>query len=284
MKILQSGDGGGVGGAMFLRWALQMEHAGLWAPDALSGTSVLGMLSLMLAAGKRPSEIDPNFLGYAERIFHDPGEVWKLDPETPKYNPDGMEDVCDRVFGTLRMCDLKIPVGVAVSDYQTVRVRLFTRDDNDLVRDVALRTAAAQTFFPFRENRWGDGGIVATNPTPLMLGYLRDEIHWDLSQTRAVSFDTSGGFYADLHVSARMLEVQMIQPTIKFAMGASARECARAAADMLPPGQHMRLEPNLAADYEMDDVSAIPRLQAAGDLTWATQGERVRSFLAWSHA
>ena len=267
-------DGGGVlgcGPSLFLT-ALGVEF------DAYAGTSVGGLLALLLAF-KGLKTTDELFLSNVGRIFHSVPLYWKLDPTRPKWQSDGFESVTKSIFGDLKMSDAPMPVYIPVSDFKTGTLKVYDRSDSALVRDVCLQTAAAPTYFAPRESRYGDGGLIANNPSMVLATSLKNKGGVPFEQQRILSLATGGTYWTDPEVGGRMCELQWAAKLIHYMMQATVAYAAFQAREVLGD-RYLRLDPGATEDVAMDDLKAISKWRALWQTLWVENQLVTRAFCA----
>jgi len=186
-------DGGGVRGLLtvtILRRIVRKHPQFLDKVDAVVGTSVGGILSLLLSSGYHPDEVDKIFEFAMPHIFtFNPWRV--INPWRSKYSDKPKQELMKYFFGDRKMCDLNRATTViafrldgrrsethSFFDREGWRPAVFSNmhpgatsvlPDTDLsVWDAAMRTSAAPTFFPVFKG-YTDGGIVANNPSILAI-------------------------------------------------------------------------------------------------------------------
>lgn len=218
MRIL-SLDGGGVRGIIPAHVMLAVEHT-LKRPiahtfDIVAGTSIGGIMALMIAQRAAPDSDLPRrsarevlqlFRDNAPRIFQGNGITFN-GMLASRYAPDGLRDFLHEMFGDEMLSDLLGDSVIAVSYeiehrapvvFSSARARTDTAH-NFLLRDVALATSAAPTFFPPAHvvNADGmhlymvDGGLIANNPAQRALMEARRlHPHVPLSQYIILSLGT----------------------------------------------------------------------------------------------
>ena len=184
--------------------------------DLIAGTSVGGLLALGLAAGKPAGELRAAFEARGEAIFSSRPKPrgWFQERRdlarslrSAKYRPHALASAIDEMVGVeTLMADLEAPVIVpavnltkgAPQVFKTRHHPSFVRDPRLRVRDVALATSAAPTFFPIHEidgELFADGGLFANAPDALavheaehFLGAGIDTIHMLSLGTTSTSF------------------------------------------------------------------------------------------------
>jgi patatin-like phospholipase/acyl hydrolase len=150
------------------------------------------LISLMLASGKTPTEVLELFLTHSRAIFHRPF-IRRLplvdiaiDAFRPMYDNRYLLQVAEDTFpNDMRLGDLGLKVLITAFDLNGKldglrswkpkffhNVDIKNNDNNERVVDVAMRTAAAPTYFP-NYQRYVDGGVVVNNPSiPALLQAL----------------------------------------------------------------------------------------------------------------
>lgn len=157
-----------------------------------AGTSTGGLLALGLAQGLSPAALRALYLDdgpaiFADRFLDDVRDLGKLVGADHDLGP--LRRVVRRVFGDRTLGDLPKRVLIPTFDLddghddpaaRRWKPKLFHNfpggDDGDLgepVWKVALRTAAAPTYFPSYEG-YVDGGVYANNPAMCALAQTRD--------------------------------------------------------------------------------------------------------------
>lgn len=102
-------DGGGVRGALtvtILKRIVEHSPDFLDQVDLVVGTSAGGILSLLIAAGYKPKEVQDIYSYCAPHIFgHNPWRV--INPWRAKYSDKNKEEIMKHYFGDRDMIDLK---------------------------------------------------------------------------------------------------------------------------------------------------------------------------------
>jgi hypothetical protein len=219
-----------------------------------------------------------------------------------KFKPDGLRDavraiIGDRTLGDLTAKPVLVPVTAlnrADTRHRPAGIFLSTayRLSTDPIGpqrqkyesshwpcvDVALATAAAPTFFPAhvveapgpRTGKWvcWDGGLVANNPALAAYGEV----------LRLDALDRTGKDPAPPQLDVRVLSlgtgfqdldiepgdwglVQSARPVVATLMDASVGSTTFLLSQVLA-NKVLRISPKLKADYEMDDPTAVDRLNA----------------------
>lgn len=193
-------DGGGMRGLISVRLLERLHERHpelLHRSDLIAGTSSGGLIALALAYGYSPERIRRLFEDeadtiFADTIFDDVANLGRL--VGADYSTAGLSRVVGDLFGEARLDQLAKRVLIPTFDLDTgsdaagsgisARRRRwkakflhnFPGSDSDgtvLVRQAALRTAAAPIYFPSYEG-YIDGGVVASNPSTCALVQSQD--------------------------------------------------------------------------------------------------------------
>jgi uncharacterized protein len=283
-------DGGGVGGVIPARMIerLAAAHPGLLEKaDLFAGTSTGGLIALGLAKGLTPTQLVDLYRQDANTIFGDSMRRWRVQwMLQAKYRPDGLRTVIGRLLGDQTLKDLAKPVFIPVTAlkrpdrshvpagvfFSTV-YRLFNAPEKQRYRsgdwscvDAALATSAAPTYFPahrVNDPRVGgewllwDGGLVANNPALAAIAELSRFVPRDRLSFRVLSLGTG---YRDIPIDAGDWGRLNAAPSIISALmdasvGSTAFYLRQGYGDDV-----IRATPQLAADYGIDDATAVPGL------------------------
>lgn len=184
-------DGGGLRGIITARLLHRLNEessiAG-WLDDTtlIAGTSTGGILGLGLAANMTPNEIMKIYLKNGRKIFDD--SLWDNIRDLGKvvgadYSNKNLKLVLKNTFKETTLSDLSKKVVIPTFDLdneseteaqRTWKPKIFHNykgTDSDgayLVRNVALYTSSAPTYFP-SANGYIDGGVYANNPSMVAL-------------------------------------------------------------------------------------------------------------------
>ena len=168
-KVL-SLDGGGVRGiieVILLNYIEQKTGKSIYQLfDMIAGTSIGGIITLMLAIRTPTEQIINFFLGEeAKNIF---------DKRFPlihpyKYNSKKVNSVFVKLFGDKKISDCETDILIPIYNTETRKAVFFTKEDsNYYLKDIARATSAAPTYFEphhFENITAWDGGIFANNPS-----------------------------------------------------------------------------------------------------------------------
>ncbi|MCX7819100.1 MAG: patatin-like phospholipase family protein [Kiritimatiellae bacterium] len=283
-------DGGGVRGWLSARLMdrLAESHPGWWRrADLVAGTSTGALLALGLAAGRTPRELMALYETNAARIFRDDwlDNVRDLGRTVgAQYDDRGLRQVLREVFGELRLRELPVRVLIPAFDLDNEQpdpakrswapkfFHNFPGPDSDgerRVRDVALYSSAAPTYFPSADG-YIDGGVIANNPAMAALAQTQDPRNEGarprLSSIVMLSIGTGRPL---LRIEGRRHDwglAQWSRPILDImmeaGMGVPDYQCRQLLGD-----RYHRLEPVLpsGAVIRMDDVRRMGELAAIAD-------------------
>ena len=200
MKRILTIDGGGIKGVFPASFLATVEDsigeniASYF--DLIVGTSTGGIIALGLGLGLSAKEVLTFYEEHGPRIFHGNRFLrWLRWFGTSKYSSAPLEDALRSCFGDKRLGDsekrLVIPSlnleNGEVYIYKTAHHPRLERDYKEDAVEVALKTAAAPTYFPTRRSPAGtpliDGGTWANNPVGMavveaitLLGWPRNSL------------------------------------------------------------------------------------------------------------
>lgn len=186
MTRILSFDGGGICGLLSLvaldrllsRYPKMLENVDLFA-----GTSTGGIIALGLADNLTVSVLRKLYESQGDKIFK--RKWWAPFGITrSKYSNKGLKKLLEDIFRERTLGDLKSKVLVPTfmlddSKKNMWRPKFFDNWDSDdsdcevLVRDVALATSAAPTYFS-AYNNYVDGGVIANNPAAAATAMMLD--------------------------------------------------------------------------------------------------------------
>jgi len=181
-------DGGGFKGLYSATVLAEIEKANKPIHkhfDLICGTSTGGIIALGLAAGLSAEAIKQFYLKCGPKIFPHKSSFafslafWKSFLSASKYSSKELKEALRDTFQEKKIRDSKtyicIPT-VNLKDGSNVVFKTnhhinLTRDGDFLMRDIALATSSAPTFFPvatvsnFTNGYFIDGGLWANNPS-----------------------------------------------------------------------------------------------------------------------
>jgi uncharacterized protein len=173
-------DGGGIRGLIpavvcekWEEWSGSRLHQLF---DLMVGTSTGGLLAMGLSIppnGKSAADVVSFYTKDGPKIFGDARGLMRYFSRA-KYESDPLLEAVTRVFGDIRMSDALVELLVTTYDVKNCTPMYLRKrsqgDANYLMREVAMATSAAPTYFP-PAAQWDrvlvDGGMVANNPANL---------------------------------------------------------------------------------------------------------------------
>lgn len=191
IKIVISFDGGGIRGLMSVIIAAAIEKAAgvplSSACDLLIGTSIGGITALLLATPddenhNRPKfraiEIAQHYHDFARRIFSIPlsravKTLWGFDKS--KYSNHKIKKILEEYFQDVHLSQALTPtmvVGAEIEKYTPFLLKSYEGPDF-FMKDAALATSAAPTFFPVAKIR----SIPPPNDLPLSADEKNEEYY-----------------------------------------------------------------------------------------------------------
>ncbi len=183
-------DGGGIRGivsAVLLERLLHYRTTLINETDLLAGTSTGGLLALSLAAGQPIGHIRSLYQQHGKEIF-DRSRWTPLGLFGARYRNGALHKLVSGMFADKTLGQLAKRVLVPAFNLRRGSAKFFTNwDPNDedcavQVREVAMATTAAPTYFP----TWGvfaDGGLAANNPAAAAMALLLNPEETDQLQT-----------------------------------------------------------------------------------------------------
>jgi len=225
MKKILSIDGGGMRGIIPVTLLSRIEKA-TNKPirelfDLMAGSSTGGLISILLVNGLKAEKILDFYIDHSKNIFKDTVIDHIIDSFGKNigadYDQKNLERVLTIILGDTRLKDVNkkgkaailIPVfdlapldkGKPVNLKPKVYNSISAKDKNEKLVDIALRATAAPTYFPIREQRYIDGGIVINHPAmaALAFGINKDKtngMNFDIKNLKVLSLGTGTANHA----------------------------------------------------------------------------------------
>jgi uncharacterized protein len=278
-------DGGGIRGLLstvLLRRLIDESNVSdlIAQADMFAGTSTGGLIALGLAADVPLNEIETLYIEegpkiFSENFFDQIRDVGNL--LGPQYSNRELKRVLDDIFGDRRLGDLRHRVMVPAFELDNFRdkrmgeprrwkAKIFHNlpnreaDKDRLLRDVALYTCSAPTYFPVADG-FVDGGVFANNPSLCAIAQALDRRwrnHPHLGDIRLLSIG-SGQRIAylpgdDHHWGVVQWGAKIIPILMEGSQETTHFQCSQ----LLGEAQYCRIQPIFEEDYRMDSVSRIP--------------------------
>lgn len=264
-------DGGGILGIGSARF---MSDLGYKGEQFLSGTSTGAIIVALRAIGREWPEILEIFRKEGANIFENPGWLWKLNPQLPKYNEANIDAALKRHFGDKKLGSFGIPTFITASDFTSGKPKVFDSITN---ADVPIRYAvrcstAAPTYFAPVDGRYADGGLWANNPALVGLAGYCSKTGTHPLRCRTLSLGTGGDYWKPRKIGKYMNALQWASPVIEYALGGTEEGTTFISRALLGPRRFYRVEPKLTEGYGLDAVSAMKEYEEI----WGKFQEQIR--------
>jgi hypothetical protein len=286
-------DGGGIKGAftaaVLAEWEKSTGRSIVDHFDLITGTSTGGIIALGLGLGVPAQRILQFYKEQGPKIFPNITDQQKLSLNIrhlwePKYSAGPLREALQGVFGDKRLKDATCRLLIPAYDVVAGRVYLFkTRhdprfifDEDALVIEIALATAAAPTFFEQAKVSahsgaiYVDGGVWANCPA---LAAVTEAVHFlgvplDLIDLlRVGTLSEPGSFVHDAKQGWFKTKPGLIEwaPQIVALMCRGQMEASWATANLLTGGRSVYVnaivEPGI---YSLDAANQIDRMVILG--------------------
>lgn len=292
-------DGGGIRGvlsAKLLDRLLERFEDLVQETHLIAGCSAGSYIALGLADGRTPHEMVTLLEKSAAEIFGDTNWIPYVEP---KYKNDQLIRFVDRVFGDKRLSELEKTVVVPsfiVEDeeaghWRPVFFHNFPGSETAdvLVKEVALASSAAPTYFPSYK-KMIDGGVFANNPSTLGVVFAVSEWgeHQRLEDIKLLSIGTGFFPYQITQDTSKWGDLQWLglpffynpdspdnpsEPIIDVLFD-GVSEADATLSRLLLGERYDRLNPTLPKMVNLDDYQKIPELLKLADTTDLTETER----------
>jgi patatin-like phospholipase/acyl hydrolase len=280
-------DGGGIRGllsTLLLRRLIDESSVSdlIDRVDMFAGTSTGGLIALGLAAEIPLDRIRDLYLREGPKIFaenffgqfRDVGNLFR-----PQYSNRELRQVLGEVFGDKKLGDLKRQVMIPAFELDNLKNmrpgesrrwkgKIFHNlpnreaDKDRLVRDVALYTCSAPTYFPVADG-FIDGGVFANNPSLCAIAQALDRRwrnHPRLGDIRLLSIGSGQRMAYLAGDEHHWGVVQWGAKIIPILMEASQETAHFQCVQLLGDAQYCRVQPIFPEDYRMDSVERIPEM------------------------
>ena len=275
-------DGGGIRGLLTTILLERLEAAVpgfLSRIDLFAGTSTGGILALGLASGVTPTAARGLYEEKGPFVFADTllDNVRDLGNAIgAQYGNANLKTVLTEYFGQKTLADLPKKVLISAFDLdngadkpaplRTWKPKFFHNypgpesDGKERVVDVAMRTAAAPSFFPVYQG-YADGGVFANNPSMAALAQALEPNTGgqNLAEVSLLSLGTGRGNQFLTTQDADWGWAQWAPHIIDILLGGSSGVAEYECRQLLGARFH-RLDPLLPESIGLGDVGKIPRL------------------------
>jgi uncharacterized protein len=287
MYNILSLDGGGLRGIITatILERIEQELPGFLSRTSLfSGTSTGGILALSLASGMPPRKIIEMYEQQGPKIFKP--STWRqilgfFNLAESRYDNEELKKALLGVFGDTKLEDLKTRVTVPSFRLDNRRPNIrqrtwspkifhnFPGADSDgpvKVRDVALYTSSAPTYFP-TEDGYIDGGVFANNPSLVALSQALDsrQDERDTPKLEEICLLSVGTGTNLEHIEGDYLDwgdIKWLKPLLDILMD-GVSEVSDFQCRQLLSEHYNRIQMVFGPDEKlsMDDVNKIPRMK-----------------------
>ena len=303
MKRILTIDGGGIKGvfpAAFLATvedAIERNVADYF--DLIVGTSTGGIIALGLGLGLSAKELLAFYEEHGPTIFKgNRGLRWLRWLGTSKYSSTPLEKALRSCFGDKRLGDSKKRIVIPslnlengeVYVYKTAHHPRLERDYKEKAVEVALKTAAAPTYFPTRRSSAGtpliDGGTWANNPVGMSVVEAITLFDWPRDSLKILSL---GCTTEPLSVKfGRNVSLGRLYWATKFVdvfMHAQSHASLGTAKLLAGHENVIRIDPPVArGKFGLDKASEIPSLKGLGESQAREALPKLREIFLGDHA
>ena len=294
--LILSLDGGGIRGLLTAVLLEKLETAVpgfLEKVDLFAGTSTGAILALGLANGLSPTDLRQLYEEKGDIIFANSYLDDLLDvgfARGARYSNRNLKAELWDIFGNQMLGDLPKNVLISTFDLENSipnsphphmwKAKFFHNYGSDeldmasLIVDVALRSAAAPTYFPVYQG-YVDGGIVANNPSMCALAQAKAEgkeleqivllsIGTGINMRHLPQQDADWGWmqwvFQIRPLQDPPYESPLIDAMLEGSVGLADYQCKQ----MLVDNYH-RLNPKLVQTISLDEVDQIPLLLSTAE-------------------
>ena len=283
MKRILAIDGGGIKGVFPASFLATVEDtiedniANYF--DLIVGTSTGGIIALGLGLGLSAKELLAFYEEHGSTIFKgNRGLRWLRWLGTSKYSKTPLENALKSCFGDKRLGDSKKRLVIPslnlengeVYIYKTAHHPRLERDYREKAVEVALKTAAAPTYFPTHRSSAGtpliDGGMWANNPVGMAVVESITLLDWPSDSLKVLSLGCTTeplnvkwgreGSHGRLYWATKFVDVFMHAQS----------HASLGTAKLLVGSENIkRINPVVASGkFSLDKTSAIPSLKGYG--------------------
>jgi patatin-like phospholipase/acyl hydrolase len=264
-------DGGGIYGAIpaaLIERIHKKYPAFLDSVDLYAGTSIGGVISLLLATEYHPNEIKQFFLRYPSIIFENNllRRILNFFGINAKYSNRNLTYVLSKYFGDKTLANLHKKVLVpsfainccaGPSQWRAKIYHNFDGSDSDKhenIVKVALRTTAAPVYFPIFEN-YIDGTLVDNNPAMCAIAQTQDtrSIITPRPTLKDIKLISLGREQTNHYIQGRNLDygfLRWMKPLIQMTLDRDSRVVDYQVEKILGEANYHRLAPVLSASLD----------------------------------
>lgn len=303
MKRILAIDGGGIKGVFPASFLATVEDtiedniANYF--DLIVGTSTGGIIAIGLGLGLSAKELVAFYEEHGPTVFKgNRGLRWLRWLGTSKYSSVPLEEALRSCLGDKKLGDSKKRLVIPslnlengeVYIYKTAHHPQLERDYREKAVEVALKTAAAPTYFPTHRSSAGtpliDGGMWANNPVGMAVVEAITLLDWPRDSLKVLSL---GCTTEPLNVKrGRNTSLGRLYWAAKFVdvfMHAQSHASLGTAKLLAGPGKIKRINPVVASGkFSLDKASGIPSLKGLGESKAREELPKLRETFLGDHA
>lgn len=286
-KTLLAIDGGGIwftGVAKYIRAIDQYLDFSLHNHiDGIAGTSAGAIIAALYAFGYTPAEIDYLAEKHALKMFDKVGFPQSINPMKPNlYKGAYAENLLKQIFGETRIKDVKLPIFLVGTNLDTGEEMIFSHGYNEEypLWKAVLISMSAPTYFPPVDGMYGDGGLLANNPSEVLLAGFANECKTYVQNIRVLSLATSGRIIKASKKVNMHTKLGWVPKLIDITLKGNSR-IAHFVMKNLPLQAYMRISPILSKDqdYALDAVDKIKDINEIWNKQFKENRNEVLNFL-----
>ena len=284
MKRILAIDGGGIKGVFPASFLATVEDtiedniANYF--DLIVGTSTGGIIAMGLGLGLSAKELLAFYEEHGPTIFKgNRGLRWLRGLGTSKYSSVPLEEALRSCLGDKKLRDSKKRLVIPslnlengeVYIYKTAHHPRLERDYKEDAVEVALKTAAAPTYFPTHRSSAGtsliDGGMWANNPIGMAVVEAITLLDWPRDSLKVLSLGcTTEPLNVKRGRNASLGRLYWATKFVNVFMHAQSHASFGTAKLLVGSGNIKRINPVVASGkFSLDKASAIPFLKGYGE-------------------
>lgn len=253
--------------------------------DAIGGTSVGGILSLLYASGMTPGSTHEQFKRLVNGAF--PSKWYtKMKFWGPKYSGRGLNKALYQSLGDERLKDLKLPIVIPTMNFEDSKPKVWDNfeentDGWENAWEVGRMTASAPTYFPPWKGHI-DGGLLSNIPVLETVSALRHKKGWKYSDMNVLVLGTGKKALERHHQDkiAKWGAFKWLFPLLEYLTFAN-EQASLFVANQLGLGRLTVFNPvQLQKGWAMDDPKLLPKLEAECSRYRPMFEAVIRAFLA----
>ena len=267
--------------------------------DIIIGTSTGGIIALGLGIGLSAKELLTFYEEHGPRIFHGSRFLrWLRWFGTSKYSSASLENALRSCFGDKRLGDSKKRLVIPslnlengeVYVYKTAHHPRLERDYKEKAVEVALKTAAAPTYFPTRRSSAGtpliDGGTWANNPVGMSVVEAITLLDWPRDSLKVLSLGcTTEPLNVKLGRNTSLGRLYWATKFVDVFMHAQSHASLGTAKLLAGHENVIRVDPSVArGKFGLDKASEIPSLKGLGESQARELLPKLREIFLGNHA